>query len=171
MKKTFAFVLTLAVLVAALAGTGCKPRDAKKLALALAPVASVNPCNVSNFVASIGPDQWCQEMFYDTYSSDNVFNACGIGEYNSPDQVFAITVPYAMVVDVVASGEGYPCISVRRNCDPNDDSAIVGSTYGSGWAEMYLELEPGTYYVVIESLYGAFEYWWGLCGGSPDSVV
>ncbi len=170
MRKSIAFVAGLVLLAAVLAGTGCKPRDAKKAALAMMPSPASNPCAVSNFMGTIGMDQWCRQMYYDTYDSDDLFADCG-GEYGSPEQVFAINIPYAMTVNIVAVGEGYPCLTVRRNCDPNDEGAIVDGALSPGASELYVYLEPGTYYVVIESLYGPFEYWWGLCDSLPDHAT
>lgn len=171
MKKTIAFFAGLALLVAALSGTGCKPRDAKKLALAMAPQPAVNACNVSNFIGSVGTDGFCNEIYGDTYDAENLFDDYDYGYASGGENVYAINIPYTMDVEIVVSAEGIPVLTVRRNCDPNDMDAIIDGTISEGWATVYVTLEPGTYYVVIDSLYGAFNYWWGICDGIPDDEV
>jgi hypothetical protein len=180
MRKTIAFILGVALLAVALSQTACKPRDAKKFAMALGPKISANPCAIPQYVRAISEDEHCMTIYGDTSGKEPVFNP---GDMNAAGQdVYSFTIPYGMWVYITgcpysgssngATGQAVvfnPEIgfSIRDNCDPDGDMISVGG--GSPCASSSEYLEAGTYYVVVSTSEGYPEYYFyissDLCSG------
>jgi hypothetical protein len=180
MRKTIGWLTCLLVLTAVILGTACKARDAKKLAMALAPKLAANPCGSASYLGNIGPENFCEAMDGNTAGYADVFDDCGYARTSGrttaaaskavdmvsqgSENVYSFTLTEGMWISVdVFNASGFPCLSVRTNCDPNDHEAVLNTYMGEGYAYFSGYLEPGTYYVVIDSPFGDMNYQWGIC--------
>jgi len=168
MKKAIAFMVGVAVLAGLLAGTGCKSRDVKKLALGMGPVpvTNTNACNVAGTYVVNGSG--CPEgLEGDTYGASGPFREC---DFSGTQRVYEmiVTSPTTFAAYAV-TWDGDIGISLRRNCNPgSSESDVVDCNCcqyeGEYYAAIYpMPLSAGTYYLVIDTLEGPTEFEFGFC--------
>jgi hypothetical protein len=85
-----------------LASVGCQTRDAKKLALAVAPQS--NPCGLTNYEGAILPNMFCQTILGTTYGKAAAFRNCYEGKHQA---VYSFTV-----IQTPDKEKSYPNVSI-----------------------------------------------------------
>ena len=166
MKKAIAFMVGAAVLAGLLAGTGCKSRDVKKLALGMGPVPVANPapaCDVDETYVLDGYGCWGY-YYDDTYGgATGPFRECG---FSGTQKVYEVTITESTYLyGYVNSEYDYVAISLRRSCDPDEEPI---ECYNDDWyeADVGEEVSAGTYYFVIDTPDGSTEYYYEFCVGA-----
>ena len=168
MKKAIAFMVGAAVLAGLLAGTGCKSRDVKKLALGMGPVPVANSgaCNVTDTFVVNGSG--CPEgLEGDTYGAAGSLSECG---FSGRQRVYELIVTSSTYFAAyAATWDGNIGISLRRNCNPGSSEADVIDCDCCRYEGDYyafvgpMPLSAGTYYLVVDTLEGEAEFEFGFC--------
>lgn len=153
------------IISAMLLSTGCKPRDAKKLALTMAGKPTpVTNCG-SNYQGFITLSNDPTSVSGNTTGAQDLYTVCD-GE-GSPDHVwgFSVSSPTYVHFDLCDDYFGDPSLKIWNTClgdsDPsavlwgcNDDYCYLGSGL-----DVWIDT-PGTYYVVVdghdEGEYGSY---------------
>lgn len=154
MKRIF-WMTVLMTGVVLTSAVGCKPRDAKKNALLMAPAPVSNSCG-SNYMGSLDLYSGTVVVSGDTTGAPDLYTVCD-GE-GSPDHVWAFTiteVPVSVNFNLCSGYTGDPSLKVWDTClgdaGTSEEPIACNDDYcGLGSGVDFTIDEPGTYYVIVD---------------------